>query len=558
LEQEDEKITVRLPNSKRGSPVLSNGHENTNEQTESKENTETKANSFENISTSSPNSILEKDSDSTRVSQVLKLLSNRKLNLATSENETKETTTEKPSAPIKSGISLETLNILSQIKAKKDAAMNNKSVVVENTKMQEEKEEPTQVSESTLNLIKLLKTKSSPVKTAESHSDILNGPSIRERFGELIRAEREFVLPVIYKRLLEVFECFDKTINYFVNRREPTFLRFILKSVEDTIRIRASETQLAQILYVLPNAYSLSWEKNDRFRGEFDLYVKFANDENGEGDRRTLTTQKIDERRAAFKDGLLRITKAHHAEFLKTLSEGERRKNYDEERCWNSKFKVHDCPAIPEGKMPARPHKENLKSVKEFLQHSETKDSRVRRIMEETVRAQEEKAAAAAAAAAESKPVVRQFRNISGLSDKLLSMVRAKEQALATEAQQRLQTQNTEKHTVMQQELKKVAETIKVYYVQRAVSSMFFVNVVDHIVRNCVGLVLGQGKIEFVLKILIIFLAEATKYVEELINLCPAWLSLQGINGNRILKVDKSANMQTVFENIEKGKANNN
>ena len=139
--------------------------------------------------------------------------------------------------------------------------------------------------------------------------------------------------------------------------------------------------------------------------------------------------------------------------------------------------------------MPARPHKENLKSVKEFLQLSETKDSRVKRIMEETVRAQEEKPAV------ESKPVVRQFRNISGLSDKLLSMVRAKEQALATEAQQRLQTQKTEMHTIMQQELKKVAETIKVYYVQRSVSSMFFVNVVDHIVRNCQGLVLGQGKI---------------------------------------------------------------
>jgi len=287
LEQEDEKITVRLPNSKKNSPILSNGHENTNEESEAKENTETKTNAFENISTSSPNSVLEKDaSDSARVSQVLKLLSNRKLNLEKDEKtngtSANKENAEKPAA-IKTGISLETLNILSQIKAKKDAAMNNKSLVVEPTKMLEEKdqEEPAQVSESTLNLIKLLKTKSSPVKTAEPTADILSGPSIRERYGELIRAEREFVLPVIYKRLLEVFECFDKTINFFINRREPTFLRFILKSVEDTIRIRVSETQLAQILYVLPNAYSLSWEKNDRWRGELDLYVKFANDENG-------------------------------------------------------------------------------------------------------------------------------------------------------------------------------------------------------------------------------------------------------------------------------------
>jgi len=97
-------------------------------------------------------------------------------------------------------------------------------------------------------------------------------------------------------------------------------------------------------------------------------------------------------------------------------------------------------------------------------------------------------------------------------------------------------------YTIMQQELKKVAETIKVYYVQRSVSSMFFVNVVDHLVRNCQGLVLGQN--------------EATKYIEELIKICPSWLSIQGINGNRILKVDKTFNMQVVFETIEKGKSN--
>ena len=116
----------------------------------------------------------------------------------------------------------------------------------------------------------------------------------------------------------------------------------------------------------------------------------------------------------------MKITKAHHNEFLKTLSEVEREKNYDELRCWNSKFKVHECPAIPEGKLPERPHKENLKSVKDFLISTETKNNRVLRIMEECVKENEEKQKAAEASVG---PVVRQYKNISGLSEKLLAKV---------------------------------------------------------------------------------------------------------------------------------------
>lgn len=99
------------------------------------------------------------------------------------------------------------------------------------------------------------------------------------------------------------------------------------------------------------------------------------------------------------------------------MGEAESRKNYDEERCWNSKFKVHDCPAIPEGKLPEKPHRENLKSIQDFLLSSETKDSRVKKIMEETLKARE------ANAVPEPAPVERQFKNISGVSEKLLAKV---------------------------------------------------------------------------------------------------------------------------------------
>ena len=117
---------------------------------------------------------------------------------------------------------------------------------------------------------------------------------------------------------------------------------------------------------------------------------------------------------------MIKITKTHHNEFLKTLNEVEREKNYDELRCWNSKFKVHEVPAIPEGKLPERPHKENLKSVKDFLALNESKTTRVLKIMEECVKENEQKEKAAIQPV---EQVVRQYKNITGISEKLLAKV---------------------------------------------------------------------------------------------------------------------------------------
>ena len=236
-----------------------------------KEQEETK-NPYEYVSTSSPNSYLEKEisglPEEVRASQVLKHLSTRKLNL---EKENKGNSNQnspvkednKPKTAPKSQLSDATLSILNSLKAKKENLGPKSYEAPEaSSKMAiEESEEEPKLSKETLGIIKLLKAKSTPTKYPEqvqqtpikalrsineqltqtkprtSIIDTLNGPSIREKYAELIASEREFVLPVFYKRLLTVFDSLDKIMNYFLNRREPTFFSSLEKSVEDSLKM---------------------------------------------------------------------------------------------------------------------------------------------------------------------------------------------------------------------------------------------------------------------------------------------------------------------------------
>ena len=73
------------------------------------------------------------------------------------------------------------------------------------------------------------------------------------------------------------------------------------------------------------------------------------------------------------------------------------------------------------------------------------------------------------------------------------------------------------------------------------------------LLRTVMVLSLDPVNISLETFLLIIFIDEASKYIEELIKLCPEWLSVHEINTNRVLKIDKTVNMQVIYEKIEKG-----
>ena len=64
-----------------------------------------------------------------------------------------------------------------------------------------------------------------------ANSDALNGPSIRDKYEELVQKEREFVLPFEYKKLITIMGHLDQLINASRFSNKPTFLKDMLHSV---------------------------------------------------------------------------------------------------------------------------------------------------------------------------------------------------------------------------------------------------------------------------------------------------------------------------------------
>ena len=60
--------------------------------------------------------------------------------------------------------------------------------------------------------------------------------SIKDRYQDLLLPEREFILPMEYKKLLMALETVDFMINVFMLQKRPIFLQDILSNIENTYK----------------------------------------------------------------------------------------------------------------------------------------------------------------------------------------------------------------------------------------------------------------------------------------------------------------------------------
>jgi len=360
------------------------------------------------------------------------------------------------------------------------------------------------------------------IQDSQNNADkVFSEPSIRDKYEDLLKTERDFVLPLSYKKLLEILKGLDMTINFFMIHQKPLWFSDLAQSLRKSLKIEVRESHLAQMKYaVAPCLYQILWMKNEKKKGNWDLYIKFPNDENEKSS--LLSTKKLEERQAILKGGLLEVTKKHHLEFLKSINAEKYEKKYERQRCWDSRFRVNECPPVPEDKLPDRPDQEPVVTVEEFLREAEIKNRRVKQAMEEAVKKAE-------------KDQAKKFcqKNKSGISEKILLKVRAKEFALASK-----EKGNNGVIQMMKEDLKRVAEILKVYFTLRNVSSMYLVQIMQHLSKGQDKCIIGKD--------------EAERYIRELIRLCPEWLSLKVLSNLHIITTNKSISMSCIYESIEK------
>ena len=168
---------------------------------------------------------------------------------------------------------------------------------------------------------------------------------MRARHEQLLAKERELVIPVHYKKLLDILKYLDNSLNFLKSCRRQTSCSFdeLKKSIEKTNGKQFELESFKQILFLLPESYIHSW---NFLWGRTSLMIDFPDEE------KQISQQKMEQRQSLLKKTLIEETIKHYSKFVREMSELDQndpilRIDPLKSKMWHNKFEVHQVPPIP-------------------------------------------------------------------------------------------------------------------------------------------------------------------------------------------------------------------
>jgi hypothetical protein len=238
--------------------------------------------------------------------------------------------------------------------------------------------------------------------------------SLKYKYEDLIKEERELILPPHYKKLLQSFTELDLIMNHYKmsSRRNavPVF-EDIQQSIESTYKHKFDFKTFAQILYVTPHLFIYKWQKMNLESEDFSLIVDIPKDhhkrlrgenlnnhiitinnqdeeinftklqtENYDPAMESLTTAELEERKKVFKNALIAITNHYHGKFLESLDFA---RDFDpiKLKTWHHGFDLENVTPVPIFEILEKPTIK-ITSIKEFLETNDIKNSLIKRAIE--------------------------------------------------------------------------------------------------------------------------------------------------------------------------------
>ncbi|KAL4454704.1 hypothetical protein ABPG74_021909 [Tetrahymena malaccensis] len=369
------------------------------------------------------------------------------------------------------------------------------------------------------------------VQNNEKAQKILAGPSIKQRYEDLLKGDQqEFVLPYKYKMLLETFQKFDECIQFFKDRNKATLFNELKFNMEQTMRATISLKQLQQVIHLYPQAYQLKWVRNEQANEKWDLSVNSACDEN---DNRVVLTKA--DRLQKFRNLLVEKVKYFHNLYLKSQAREHLEQDLLDNFRWHDDFKLQDVPNLEEQTLPLKPYEIKVEPLKETLEKNQVKNDILARLMQSKAQEQEDKEKKRKELI-EKSLYISTKENKTGLSDRLYQLIKAKEEKINEEKlRQSLSKENEMKRRIP--EIKKVVEIMIVYFIQRKVSNMFYASVVDYLTQS---------------NNIIISKSSAIEIIDYLIQYCPFWITLIPNKQGSIIRIDKSVSLSKILTEVEK------
>lgn len=249
-----------------------------------------------------------------------------------------------------------------------------------------------------------------------------------QRFQDLVDAGKPTLqLPYKYRCLEETFKCLETVCSMFFNRHETITMKKLKPAVQRMLRKNFTETHLAQIKHLYPDAYNFYQKKmlNAGSHTKYDYYqlvivpnVKQRNDtitsknfcDNGDdkniiktGGERTMNPQIMIERQRELHRLLLNVVKDEHELFLRKLVP-PMNISKDKLTRWHPEFDINSCNDISRAILPQPPNVDKFSSAKDVLSTARNLfncSTPMERAMDRFEASQRQQEAAVAAAAAQ-------------------------------------------------------------------------------------------------------------------------------------------------------------
>lgn len=307
-----------------------------------------------------------------------------------------------------------------------------------------------------------------------------------QRFQSLAETGRATLqMPYKYRCLAETFKCLDTVCSMFFNRRETITMKKLKPAVQRMLRRNFSETSLAQIKFLYPDAYKFVQKKmlNAGSHTKYDYYqlvitpnvqakcetttsfvaAKLNEDDIiRSGQEQTMNPQIMIERQQIFNNLLLNVVKDEHDKFLRSMDPPMIIPKEKINR-WHAEFDLQNCPEIGSAELPQPPNVEKFSSAKDILstarnlfncatpmervmQRYEAKQHQIRSAQSECTDTESEPSTPTGltfdkATAAPENPV---SAILKGVPKSLLERIRAKQAAKALDAMTRRPSQDKE------------------------------------------------------------------------------------------------------------------
>lgn len=408
----------------------------------------------------------------------------------------------------------------------------------------------------------------SPAKKG-SPAKLLETPAYK-RYASLVETSKAGQLPLPYKHrhLLEVFKCLDSVVAMFHNRKECITFKKLKPAVQRMLRKNFTETHLAQIKHVYPDAFIFSQMKMRNFgsvsKADYFQLVVSPNVEQLPEEQRmnkineddvlasaqstSMNPHVMTARVQKFQRLLLQRVLEEHDKFVRSLDPPiiiDRALTR-----WHPQFDLESCSEVELAVLPQPPNVEKYSSAKDILSTARnlfncaTPMERVMDRYEAKLEADKQEAITANTETSTATPTVQQCTPVApvdatsnllkGLPKSLIDKIRAKQAAKALDAMTRRPSQDQE--ATKYSRLPELARHLRNVFVTER-KSVLTLEIIIKKIQNSFRANLTPQEIETHLKLL----------AKEL----PTWASFHEVRKTMYIKIAKDMDMNKIIEKLE-------